>query len=206
MKKSYFAFILPVWLLLGISFLGLADGGAIGPNAEVVLAYQEGEDIIIMECRKYAPLPDHEDEDVDFWRWRSECRHGWQTERGRFKSRIPEGVFKKSLLLALRVPGDYGPELQEKIIAYNEDKVQEQRTPNLLEEKERLTAQIKLLEELIENFTTRFNQEAIDFNDVDELWALKSRLEEIEWELSVRDSEISLDNTIIFQDIDRNGG
>ena len=67
-------FVLPVWLFLGMSFPSIADYGTVAPNAEVVLVYEEGENIVIMECRKYATLPNHEDEGVDFWKWRREMQ------------------------------------------------------------------------------------------------------------------------------------
>ena len=197
MKKNYF--ILPILLFLGMSLPGLADHGTVAPNAEVVLAYQEGEDIVIMECRRYAALPNHEDEGVDFWRWRSECRRGWGMEQGRFESRMPEAVFKKALFLALRVPGDYEPALQEKITAYNRKEEEGQRVQSLLEERKRLTARLEHLEELVGNFATRFNQEVADAADIEELSALRLCLEEIAGELSLRDM-VRLNN--IFREIE----
>ena len=164
-----------------------------------MLAYQEGEDIVIIECKKDASLSGHEDEDVDFWRWRSECRDGWEMERGRAKSRIPEAVFKKSLLLALKVPGDYEPELQEQITVYNEKERQgrEQEVLIFLEERERLMAQIELLEELVENFTTRFNWGLVGASDTEELLStLRVRFEEMQWQVPPRYSD-GVDNIFI---------
>ena len=60
-------------------------------------------------------------------KWKEEC----------LKAGCRKQLFKKSLFLALRVPGDYEPALQEKITAYN--KGQKQGVQNLLDEREVLT-------------------------------------------------------------------
>ena len=83
------------------------------------MAYAVGEDIVIEECGRYTVLPDDEDEDVDFWRWRSVCRHGWENERGRVKIRMSKVVFNTSSLSLLGGSKRYEPPLLRKITAYN---------------------------------------------------------------------------------------
>ena len=68
-----------------------------------------------------------------------------------------------------------------------------------MEERERLTARLEYLEGLTGDFTTRFNQEAADTSDMEELSELRLRLEDVTEELSQRSSDIEYLNTV-YQD------
>ncbi len=102
----------PLWIAIlswsYFSFHALGDSAIIGPNEKVALLYEDNGDIIVKPCRYYTILTEESP-------WRTDCKHASGTEI----LTIPVFIFRKSLDMALNIPGDYGAEMQRKIQIYN---------------------------------------------------------------------------------------
>ena len=169
--KTVCGFIVSNGIATSFAFAGPMDVGLIGPKGEVILLYKEGDLITVKECVDYTILKDPSH--------REDCTQKPGTNEAQS---VPVTEFKNRLNAVLRLPvGNYTSLMKEKIEVYNKQKGQLDEDADLkrqqseinskidrikafmseygkenvdLEEKARLEAQLKSLDQKLAHGST----------------------------------------------------